>query len=161
MPRIFDFVLGSPGQSRPPESMIAGLREMVFMTMLIRSWGINFVLCLGFVHAHSWLWVLENSLAEFVVVCGFEVWPAPGAREGHQKGGGSTPPQVSKRSRAPQPASPQKRTPNKSGQLAFRYPVKTLMVWCMGDPFCKTSRTTLVWCGAGGLAKRIPRTTYH
>ena len=36
-------------------------------------------------------WVPEGSLAGFLG-CVFEVWPAPGAWEGPQKGGGRSPP---------------------------------------------------------------------
>ncbi len=60
----------------------------------------------------------KGSLDGFVWRCVFEVWPAPGAREGLQKCGGQSPPHLKRLSRAPGA----RMHPKKSGQSAFRYP---------------------------------------
>ncbi len=56
--------------------------------------------------------------------CVFEVWPAPGARASRQKCGVRGPPQFARLSRAPGAGQTSKMHPSKSGQTAFKYPVK-------------------------------------
>ncbi len=55
--------------------------------------------------------------------CVFEVWPAPGARESLQEGWGLRPHILQGLPGPPGQARPQKGTPQKSGQTAFRYPI--------------------------------------
>ncbi len=69
-------------------------------------------------------YVPEGSLAGFLE-CVFEVWPAPGAREGPQKCGERSPPHIGRPSRASGAGQTLKTHPQKSGQTAFRYPELT------------------------------------
>ena len=74
-------------------------------------------------------WVPEGSLAGFLG-CVFEVWPAPGARESLQKGGGLRPQTFLKAFPGPRGRPDLKNAPNKSGQTVSRYPT-----FCFCDLF--------------------------
>ena len=60
--------------------------------------------------------------------CLFEVWPAPGARECPQKGGGLRPRIFESIPEPQRPARPRKCTPTKSGQTASRHPVPDMLM---------------------------------
>ena len=53
--------------------------------------------------------------------CVFEVWPAPGAREGLQKGGARSPPHLFMAFPGPRGWPDLKKEPHKSGLTAFKY----------------------------------------